>query len=230
MEERVQEMHILPEEMKSAGCLASELFGSRLGRNLIEHLCPPDLPSLRRLAPALRVSAILRVFGFFRWSRASPSWFYGKFCRFTGIVRWKLPNLIVLDNNVERSGKLLEDSLAYLGFAKCMRLNREPPEGLLKRIQERARIRIHRGLFRYVAVAGAIQEKHFILRRFPKPSSRGGNLILEFDSSRQIAHAEFKCGAVNIRRELHAVNRNVGADVGALFFEAVELTARQFQI
>jgi hypothetical protein len=225
MNERIHELYIRDEEREASALCARALFGSQLGKQLILALTPPDLTLLRRLAPKMRLMAILRSLSPFHPARWAPVWYFGKISRWSGSVRWRLPNLIVLCTSIDTAVTLLDESLEHLGFSKPMVLEHEGPGRLQGRITERAKIRLHRGLFRFVAIAGTVSDKTAILARFPPTSVDGGNLVIEINFDESTIMAEMILGTGRAQVSQVVFQSKYAPSVAALFFRGVLATA-----
>jgi hypothetical protein len=227
MNERIHELQIRDSEKEAAAVCAGIIFGRQLGGQLIGALTPPDLPTLQRLAPRLRLMAILRAMSPTHPVRWAPGWFYGKICRWSGCISWKLPNLIVLSTSTDGAVTFLNAAIGHLGFTKAMVLKNESPANPQERITERTKIRLHRGLFRFVAIAGKVSEKEAIARRFPAPCRKGGNLVIEIDPDESGIKAVMILGKDRAQVSEVVASSNFGPVIAALFFRGVRATAER---
>lgn len=224
MAERIHELEIHEEEKQASINCVDALFGKALGEQLISALNPPDLVSLRRIAPRLRLAAMVRAITPLSGVKLSSSWYSGKLSRLTGRVSWRLPNLIILCPSSESAIKVLEETLEFLTFSKAMVLDSQGPDSVISKALERFKIRQHQGLFRFVAISGCLQEKSQLAKRLPPPSATGGNLFVEVDEGDLKLSAEMNFGSSRSQIEIPVSPASLAPTIASVFFRGVRAT------
>jgi hypothetical protein len=222
--ERIHKLQIHDEEKDAAIQCVNFLFGESLGKQLLSALSPPDLVSLRGIAPRLRFAAMARAISPFSGVELAPSWYLGKISRLTGRISWKLPNLVILSASSEASTGVMEETLNYLTFTNSMVLDGKMPDSIFSKAMERLTIRRHRGLFRFVAMAGCIQEKSQLAKRLPPPDGTGGNLFIVLDEELSLRSAEMHLGRSRSKIDIPMHPAELVPAIASVFFHGVRAT------
>ena len=225
MEERKDEIAIFDYEKKSAPSLIKKIFGNKHGLDLIDALTCYEAFTLKRLAPKLRLLAVFHALVSRDPIRWSPAWYFGKISRCCGFVRWRLPNLIILSYSSEVANTLLGKSLKHLGFTKAMVLKPQAPTSMKDQISERVRMRLHRGLFRFVAIAGAVADRDYITSRFPPSCRDGGNLVIEISSDDTSINATMILGPDQANFAQIISTTDIAPVIASLFFRGLRATS-----
>ncbi len=224
---RSHEFLLLDGEEKEARLLSDRLFGRHLSGLLIVGLDAPDSHTMKMIAPRLRRALVMRAVWPFTPVRPSFGWFVGKACRVTGWVRWRLPNLVITSSSIARSQTLIDKVIQQLGFTHAMVLSPMPGTSPIEILKERLAVRIHRGLFRFVALACASSMIDRIDRRLGACHKGSGTLIIGITEygMNPMLQAALSLGSERRQVTCQVSDSRVAVMIACLFMKAAKATS-----